>query len=247
MHGEFRNKTAVRREGSSGSTVSCKSPRNLTPPEWSLSGHLSPMPEITPPRRRRLTSKFHWRNSGQYFLRGVLVISPVLITVSVLVWGFKKVDGILNPYVTRPGLGFASVLLFILLTGWISTFYFVKRISRLLGNWIEHTPGVSFIYTSVRDFFEAFVGNKRRFSQAVLVDVFADEVWVVGFLTDEDPSSFNLGTKHVSVYVPQAYNVGGQLYLLKRERVRLIENLAPSDVMKYAVTGGAVEITEIDA
>jgi uncharacterized membrane protein len=205
------------------------------------------MPDIKPTRRLpRLTSRFRWRNSGQYFLRGILVLAPVLITVSALVWAFNKVDGILNPYVTRPGLGLASVLLFVLLIGWVSTFYLVKRVSRMFANAIEHTPGVSFIYTSVRDFFEAFVGNKRRFTVAVLVDVMADDVWVVGFLTDEDPNSFNLGATYVSVYVPQAYNVGGQLYLVKRERVRAIENLAPADVMKYAVTGGAVELVEID-
>ena len=205
------------------------------------------MPEAKPVHRRRLTSKFHWRNSGQYFLRGILVIAPVLITLSALFWGFNKIDGVLRPFVGRPGVGFASLLLLIVLIGWISTFYFVKRVSRTLGNAIEHTPGVSFIYTSVRDFFEAFVGNKRRFSQAVLVNVMADDVWLVGFLTDEKPESFNLGAEYVSVYVPQAYNVGGQLFLLKRDRVRLIENLAPGDVMKYAVTGGAVEITEKDA
>ena len=205
------------------------------------------MPEIKPTHRRRLTSKFHWRNTGQYFLRGILVIAPVLITISALFWGFNKVDGVLRPFVIRPGLGFATLLLLIVLIGWISTFYFVKRISRTLGNAIEHTPGVSFIYTSVRDFFEAFVGNKRRFAQAVLVNAMAEEVWLVGFLTDEKPDIFNLGAEYVSVYVPQAYNVGGQLFLLKRDRVRLIENLAPGDVMKYAVTGGAVEIAEKDA
>ena len=227
--------------------LSCKSRRNFTPVELSVSVYAIAMSEIKPAHRpRRLTSKFHWRNSGQYFLRGVLVISPVLITVSALFWAFNRVDGILHPFVTRPGLGFASILLFIILVGWISTFWFIRRISRHAGNAIEHTPGVSFIYTSVRDFFEAFVGNKRRFTQAVLVDVMADEVWLVGFLTDEDPGSFNLGAAYVSVYVPQAYNVGGQLYLVKRSRVRPIENINSADVMKYAVTGGAVEIAEKD-
>jgi uncharacterized membrane protein len=205
------------------------------------------MTEITPIRRPRLTSKFHWRNTGQYFLRGILVIAPLTITLSALFWMFNKVDRLLRPFVTFPGLGFVSVLLFIVMVGWISTFYFIKRTSRKFANGIERTPGVSLIYTSVRDFLEAFVGNKRRFTHAVLVDVLADDVWVVGFLTDENPGSFNLGATHVSVYVPQAYNVGGQLYLLKRERVRMIENLAPADVMKYAVTGGAVEISEKDA
>jgi uncharacterized membrane protein len=206
------------------------------------------MTQTTRPHRPRLTSRFHWRNSGQYFLRGILVIAPVLITASALFWLFNKVDGILHPHVTIPGLGLVSVLLVVVLVGWISTFRFVKRVSRLINLGIEHTPGVSFIYTSVRDFFEAFVGNKRRFTQAVLVNVMADEVWLVGFLTDEDVGSFNLGAAdYVSVYVPQAYNVAGQLYVVKRERVRSLEHLSSPDVMKYAVTGGAVEISEKEA
>ena len=205
------------------------------------------MTDPKPIRRPRLTSRFHWRNTGQYFLRGILVLAPVLITLSTLAWGFNKVDGLLRPVVGRPGLGFVAVLLLVVLIGWISTFSFIKRISRLLGNALEHTPGVSFIYSSVRDFFEAFVGHKRRFTQAVLVDVLANGVWLVGFLTDEDVGSFNLGKEYVSVYVPQAYNVGGQLYLVERRRVRPIEHLAPADVMKYAVTGGAVEIAGKEA
>lgn len=205
------------------------------------------MPETKTTRRARLTPRFHWRNTGQYFLRGILVLAPVVITLSALLWGFNRIDGILQPHVTSPGLGLASILLFVLLVGWISTFRFVKRISIHFDTVLEHTPGVGFIYTSVRDFFEAFVGHKRRFTQAVLVNVLADEVWMVGFLTDEEPAGFNLGAGYVSVYVPQAYNVGGQLFLVKRDRVRPIEHHSPPDLMKYAVTGGAVEISDKEA
>ena len=72
-------------------------------------------------------------------------------------------------------------------------------------------------------------------------------MWQIGFLTDEEVESFGLGAKFVSVYVPQAYNVAGQVYLVKRERVKPIEHLDPSEVMRYAVSGGAVEVTEMDA
>jgi uncharacterized membrane protein len=65
-------------------------------------------------------------------------------------------------------------------------------------------------------------------------------------LSCKSPRNFTLRAAYVSVYVPQAYNVGGQLYLVKRSRVRPIENINSADVMKYAVTGGAVEIAEKD-
>lgn len=202
---------------------------------------------MTQPIRRRHARRFRPRHIGQYFLRGILVIAPVLITVSALLWLFRKLDGWLHPLVTLPGLGLVLLLLFVVVVGWVSSFFLIQRTFGVFGSALEQMPGVSFIYSSVRDFFEAFVGNKRRFTQAVLVNVFADEVWIVGFLTDEEAGNFNLGKDYVSVYVPQAYNVAGQLYLVKRSRVRPIENHTPPDVMKYAVTGGAVEIADKDA
>jgi uncharacterized membrane protein len=90
----------------------------------------------------------------------------------------------------------------------------------------------------VRDFFEALTGGRKNFNRTVLVNVFADEVWIVGFLTDEDLEKFNLGAEYVSVYVPQAYNFAGQLYMVNRKRLRLIEQVSAGEVMKYAVTGG---------
>ena len=183
---------------------------------------------------------------GQYFLRGILVIAPVFLTICLLVWLFRKVDGLLNPLGNYPGLGLALMLFSVVLIGWVSSFFIVRRVFGVFGHGLEKMPGVSFIYSSLRDFFEAFVGNKKRFTNSVLVNVLSDEVWMLGFLTDEELESFGLGAKFVSVYVPQAYNVAGQLYLVKRERVKPIEHISSAEVMRYAVSGGAVEVNEKD-
>ncbi len=176
------------------------------------------------------------------FLRGLLVLVPITLTASVVFWLFTKVDSLFAPFVQSPGLGLLLVLGLILLIGWISMFTLSRRILGRIDEGLEHTPGISFIYTSARDFLEAFAGNKRRFTQAVLVNVHAEEVWLIGFLTDEDLGAFKLGASYVAVYTPQAYNVAGQLFLVKRERVRPIDHLPSANVMKYAVTGGAVEL-----
>jgi len=124
----------------------------------------------------------------------------------------------------------------------------------LLINWIAFLAvmgyGVYLFASLVKNRYEAIKrGKKAEWTQtnkerldAVLVNVYAEDVWLVGFLTDEDLSGFKLGASYVAVYTPQAYNVAGQLFLVKRERVRPIEHLSSADVMKYAVTGGAVEL-----
>ena len=53
---------------------------------------------------------------------------------------------------------------------------------------------------------------------------------------------FDLGADKVAVYVPQAYNFAGQLYILPRDKVRRIEKISPGESMKYAVTGGVVDL-----
>lgn len=189
--------------------------------------------------------KSPWRRVLRYFWHGIIIIAPITLTALFLHWAFQKVDGLLRPHVQTPGLGFLLVILGVVLVGWVSSFFFMRMLFSFIDTWLERTPGVNFIYSSIRDFFDAFVGDKRRFTQAVLVNVLAEEVWMVGFLTDEDLTKLELGADYVAVYVPQAYNVAGQLYMVKRSRIRPLDDLASTDVMKYAVTGGAVEIAAI--
>ena len=76
----------------------------------------------------------------------------------------------------------------------------------------------------------------------MLINAFSDDVWIIGFLTDSEMEKFEMGAEHVSVYVPQAYNFAGQLYILPRSKVKKIGHLTSGDAMKYAVTGGVVHV-----
>jgi len=181
----------------------------------------------------------------RYFWNGLIIVAPLILTLTFLRWVFLGVDSLLYPYVQTTGLGFGLVLVGVFIIGWIATFLFMRQFFDFIDEWMERTPGVNFIYSSIRDFFDAFVGERRRFTRAVLVNVFAEDVWLIGFLTDEGTVSLELGKEYVSVYVPQAYNVAGQLYLVKRDRVRELDHLAPADVMKYAVSGGAIDALEV--
>ncbi|MCB1106070.1 MAG: DUF502 domain-containing protein [Opitutaceae bacterium] len=183
---------------------------------------------------------------GRHFMRGVLILAPIAITISLLHWIFQSLDGLLRPFIDTPGLGFLIVLVSFFLVGWFASFLPINGLLRLLNRWLESLPGVNFIYTSVRDFFKAFVGNKRRFKHTVRVQLFTEDVWLIGFLTDEDVQDLDLGKDFVAVYVPQAYNVAGQLYLVRRERVHRMPDLRPGDAMKYTATGGAIDLSGPD-
>ena len=180
----------------------------------------------------------------RFLIQGLIILAPIGITVYVLYWLFDKVDRILRPYVDIPGLGFVIILLFVILVGWVSSFFLMGSFINFFDQWMERAPGIKFIYSSTKDFFEAFAGDKRKFNKSVLINVYADNVWIIGFVTDEELQKFELGMDMISVYVPQAYNFAGQLYLLPKDRVKLIETITSGQAMKYAVTGGVVQLDE---
>jgi uncharacterized membrane protein len=188
--------------------------------------------------------KKFFKTAFSYFIQGVIILAPIGITAYLLYWLFDKVDGILRPYLNIPGLGFFIIIAFVIFIGWISSSFLMGSFINFFDHWLEKTPGIKFIYSSIKDFFEAFAGDKRKFNKSVLINVFADDVWIVGFVTDEELQKFEFGADKVAVYVPQAYNFAGQLYILPRSRVKAIENITSGQAMKYTVTGGVVELDE---
>ncbi|HYC40942.1 MAG TPA: DUF502 domain-containing protein [Chitinophagaceae bacterium] len=194
-------------------------------------------PFTDPPRRNGIVRKLL-----RFFVQGLIILAPIGVTAYVLYWLFDKVDSILRPYVDIPGLGFAIILVFVVFVGWVGSYFLMGSAVNFLDRLMGRTPVIKFIYSSTKDFFEAFAGDKKKFGNAVLANCFAEEVWIVGFLTDDQLRKFDLGADMVSVYVPQAYHWAGQLYVLPRHRVRKIQQISAGEAMKYAVTGGVVDL-----
>lgn len=203
--------------------------------------------------------RFKWKKIFQYFLQGLLIIAPIAITMYTIYWIVSSVDSwvpifrepirdfngnVVDYKVKNYGLGFVIVLVFVILIGYLSSFFIQSKIFNLFDSWLEKTPGVKFIYSSVRDFFGAFAGDKKKFNKAVLANIFSEDVWIIGFLTDEEMQKFEMGADKVAVYVPQAYNFAGQLYILPRDKVRHINTITSGEAMKYAVTGGVVALDD---
>jgi uncharacterized membrane protein len=186
---------------------------------------------------------FTYRKFLQYFLQGVLVLAPIAITIYALYWVYDKIDGILRPLVQIPGIGFIIIIAFVLLVGWISSFFVMGRLLSLFDSLLEKTPGIKLIYGFIKDFFEAFAGEKKKFTKSVLANIDDNDVWRIGFVTQEDMSNFEL-VDYVAVYVPMAYSVSGNVYIIPRARIRPITAMGPSQAMKFAVSGGVTDIVE---
>ncbi|GAO41857.1 DUF502 domain-containing protein [Flavihumibacter petaseus] len=193
---------------------------------------------------------WRWKKVFQYFLQGVLVVAPVAITGYLIFWFVSSIDNLIplfqvkddsGRFMTRNyGLGFVVIIAALIVIGYLSSNFITSRIFSLFDHWLERAPGVKFIYTSIKDFFEAFAGNKRKFNKPVAVSLHLEDVYQIGFITDEDASEFGL-QGYITVYVPLSYSFAGQTYLVPRHRVRPIDHVKAADAMKYVVSGGVAE------
>jgi uncharacterized membrane protein len=187
-----------------------------------------------------MKSSVRYHKPIQYFLQGLLILGPVSITIYFIYLVFDRIDSILRPAINIPGLGFLIIIAFIILTGYLSSFFVMGRILSLADKMLERTPGIKLLYSFIRDFFEAFAGNKKKFTHNVLASVDDTDVWRVGFITQEDMSSFGM-ENYVAVYLPMAYSVAGNVYIIPKEKVRPLTGISSAQAMKFAVSGGVTQ------
>ena len=189
-------------------------------------------------RRKRLVNRLL-----NYFLRGLLISIPVAATVTIIVWLFETIDGLLGKDHV-PGIGIVIILSLILLIGWIGSSYIVQPILTWFDEWLEKTPGIKFLYSSVKDIMEAFVGEKKKFSVPVMVELAADGIYKVGFITQKELK--NIGLEGFSaVYFPKSYGFVGDLYFVKKEKIKPL-NVNPTEVFKMIVSGGVTGVGALD-
>jgi len=203
--------------------------------------------------------KITFKNIIQYFFQGVILIAPIGVTLYVVIWLFNLVDNILPDILynmfpkwmtapdgslrTIPGLGFLLVIIVVTFIGWVSSSFIVSRIVSVLDKILEQTPGIKYIYTSVKDFLEAFGGNRKKFDKPVFVNVDADNTWRIGFITQSDVAQFNM-PGHVAVYVPLSYSLTGVVYFVPKEKVKPVQNMNGAEAMKFVISGGVSQIED---
>ena len=169
------------------------------------------------------------------FLRGCLLVVPVVVTLYALYFVVHTVDGLIGLRV--PGLGFAVVVVLVTVIGTIASNVIGKRLLELPDRVLARLPFVKLIYTSLRDFMAALVGERRSFDRPVLIAIDPQaELKVVGFITRDDLSALGLQA-HVAVYVPQSINFAGQLLLVPRSRIEPL-SLPAAEILPIIVSGG---------
>lgn len=181
------------------------------------------------------------RRLTNYFLQGLLFLVPLVVTVYIFYFLFQKVDGLLKIPIPGigiiPGVGFVATILLVVLIGFLVSNFLTKKLMLSLDSLFDRLPLVKLLYGSIKDLINAFVGNKKSFSQPVLVRLSSvGDAHVLGFVTCETLDILGLDDM-VSVYVPQSYNFAGQLFVFPRQQVIPLDANS-GEVMTLIVSGG---------
>lgn len=178
------------------------------------------------PRVRRLLN---------YFLRGLVVLAPLVITLWITYEVFRRVDGLLG--LPIPGLGFVVTIAGITLFGLLASNLITRGWLAALENIFARLPFVRLLYSSTRDLLDAFVGEKRRFDRPVSVTLTpGGTLKALGFVTRDSLEQLGM-PGHVAVYLPQSYNFAGNLIIVPAAQVEPV-SAESSDVMAFIVSGG---------
>ncbi|GAB3530369.1 DUF502 domain-containing protein [Pontibacter brevis] len=187
----------------------------------------------------RFLNVIFMRNIFRYFLNGLLIIAPLALTVFIVVGIIDWLDSIFDLGV--PGLGILLMVMLLTLVGFIGSSFFVKPFFVVTERFMHKVPLVSIIYSSIKDLFDAFVGDNQKFNQPVMVKMTEDsENYKLGFLTQDTLVSINIEDK-VAVYFPHSYNFSGELFLVPRRNVTFLD-VPSSEVMKFIVSGGVSKL-----
>lgn len=181
-----------------------------------------------------------------YFLQGLILFIPLIITFFIFFKLFDFFAGLFsfigfeeNAFLNTV-LGLAGTIGFIALMGLLASSYVFKNLFSYFEDKLEHAPFIRHIYSPLKDFTNAFVGNKRRFNQPVLVLTnVAANIEEIGFITQEDLSDFNIKDK-VAVYLPYSYSLSGRLVIVPKENVRPMSSNG-ADAMKFVLSGGVTD------
>jgi len=191
------------------------------------------------------------------FITGLLVISPIGLTLYVLWLFYRLVYRLIGPetafarFLTRllghyiPGLELVVMFLVVLLVGFLSRIWFGHKLHQLFDRFFLSVPGVRKLYWAMKQLAYAVLrrNNQRaKFRRVVLFEYPKEGMYVLGFVTNEDTGRIDemTGEECVSVYVPTAPNpLSGWVFFIPRSKIIGLD-MSVDEGLSLILSGGIV-------
>jgi len=190
----------------------------------------------------------------KYFITGLLIWIPLIITIWVLKFIFDVLDQslLLLPVALQteswigfhiPGLGAIFTLVIVFVTGVLATNFFGARLVTLWNDVLNRIPVVNSIYSSVKQISDTlFSSSGQAFRKALLVQWPHEGMWTIGFQTGTPGGdvAHHVPADSLSVYVPTTPNPTGGYFVVVARKDVIELDMTVDQALKYVISMGVV-------
>ena len=174
------------------------------------------------------------------FLKGLFVLTPIALTFYILYKIFLLTDGLFKGLLEKaglyfPGLGVIVTLTVIFLVGLLASNWLTSKLLNYLDKLLLKVPFLGSIYGIIKDTVNSFSGDKKSFSRLVMVNM-SNDLKLLGFLTNDEENVF-IPKGFVAVYLMQSMQWAGNLILVPKEQVQLID-VSSEEALKFIASAG---------
>ena len=196
------------------------------------------------------------RTIKKYFIAGVLVWLPIIVTIWILSFIIGTTDRLVSFLPQKwqpetylgvhiPGLDFLMALIILFITGILAANVLGRKILEGWDSLLGRIPVVKSIYSGAKKVSESlFSDNSRSFKTPVLVPFPQPNIWTIAFISGSLPQTANErlpdNEGYTPVYVPTTPNpTGGYYIMVKNSDIREL-NMSVDDALKYIISLGMV-------
>ncbi len=192
--------------------------------------------------------KIHFK---RYFLTGLFVLLPVVVSLKVFLWLVTYIDNLIKPVFQRVfgeytfGIGIGIILVMLLFVGMFAQNYIGKKLVRLVEIIFDRLPFIRTIHSVVRQLIEPFYSEKgNSFRQVVLIEYPMEKRYALGFIANEDAGTVD-GESLVTVFLPSNHLHLGYLVVMPAKDVIPVD-IGVEDALKTIVSCGIVIPAKFD-
>jgi uncharacterized membrane protein len=185
-----------------------------------------------------------------YFLTGLLVLGPLVISGFIIKVIIETTDNILvtDKWLPIPGLGILAALVIILFAGFLGKNVLGKYLFTGAGDILIKIPIIGAIYSSSKQVFEAILGGQqKKFGRVVLINYPHEHSWTLAFVTSETvPTEVQklVSDPLLSVYVPTTPNPTSGFYMYIPKSKAFETDMEVDDAFKTILSLGLVHLEE---
>ena len=189
-----------------------------------------------------------WKWFRKYFITGILILLPLIITGYIVIFAFNLGDGILRnliQYVAGhriPGLGFLIMLVIVFLAGLFGQNVVGKKLLMWGEAVLRRIPVVKSIYLASKQVMEVFASDRSgAFQRVVLVEYPRHSLYMFGFLTGEAPVKVKQQVELdlLNVFVPATPPSHGFFIMVPRQDVQMLD-MSVEDGLKLVLSAGII-------